>query len=178
MTKPIQSLSLYDLDDELSQVEQALFESGGAITEKMESSYADLLEMKADKITGYVHMIRKFEASVIGIKNERKRLQNAERTLDNAAKSLKSRLCASMVYRGESEYQTPIGKVKLQQSGARPVVLKTKRPQDLPAMYQRITVTADLEALKAHLTSPEESERFCAEKWAGLGSKSHFIRIY
>ena len=172
MSTAIAPLNLYHLTEELAAIEHALLESGGVITENMDHDYADLLEMHADKVEGYVAMIRKFEASSEGIKLERERLQQAEKTMHNAAKNLKARLCQAMLLRGETEHHTPLGKVRLQQSGSRPLVLLVD-PENLPEEYQRVRVEADKAALKKALKEGAPLAQF-----AELGEGSYFIRIF
>ena len=169
----MQTLSLYDLTSDLAELEHALLESGGEISEEMEARYADLLEMHADKVEGYLRMIRKFEATEAGIKAERERLQAAERTMANAAKALKNRLRDAMLRRGETEHQTALGKVKLQRSGSRPVELLVSEDA-LPEHFKRITISADLAALRHALKDGDEK----AAQLARLGEASHHIRIY
>lgn len=177
MAHAIKTLSLYELDDELRQIEEALMESGGEITEEMEEKWGELLEMKADKVEGYIRMIRKFEASSAGIKEERERLQRAEKAMANAAKALKERLCWSMEQRGDTEHQTAIGKVKLQRSGSKPVILKGSI-DELPERYQKVEISANLAGLKADLKSADDEKRAQVEEWAEFGEAKAFIRIY
>ena len=173
MSTAIAPLSLYNLTEDLAAIEHALLESGGEITDEMDRNYTDLLEMHAAKVEGYIAMIRKFEASAEGIKLERERLQRAEQTMQNAAKNLKARLCNAMLLRGETEHQTTLGRVRLQQSGSRPLVLLVE-PENLPDQFKRIRVEADKTALKHALKEGNEA----AWKVAELGEGSHFIRIY
>lgn len=168
----IAPLSLYHLTEELYLIEQALLESGGEITDEMDQQYADLLTMHAEKVEGYVAMIRKFEASAEGIKSERERLQQAEQTMQNAARNLKARLAQTMLVRGETEHRTSLGKVRLQQSGSRPLVLLVE-PENLPEEYQRIRVEADKTALKKALKEGQPLTQY-----AELGEGSYFVRIY
>ena len=168
-------LSLYNLTEELAALEYALLESGGEITDEMDQEYGHLLEMHASKVEGYVAMIRKFDASAEGIKHERERLQRAERTMQNAVKNLKTRLCNAMLLRGETEHHTTLGKVRLQQSGSRPLVLLVE-PEDLPDEFKRLIparIEADLVSLKKALKEGDE-----VTQYAELGVGSYFIRIY
>lgn len=172
MEHPIQPLSLYHLDAELRQIEQALLESGGEITPEMEKEWSELLEMRENKVDGYLRMIRKFESSAEGIRVERERLQSAERTMKNAAQSLRDRLRDSMLARGDTQYVTPIGKVRLVHSSTRPVVLKVP-PEELPVPFKRTIVEADLKALSEALKegNPE------AENVASFGEETTYVRI-
>ena len=171
--KTVRPLSLYALTDELAELESALLESGGEITEDLEAHYADLLEMHGEKVEGYLRMIRKFEATEAGLKLERERLQAAERTMKNAAKALKDRLRDAMLRRGEAEHQTALGKVKLQTSGTRPVELLVSESA-LPEHFKRITVAPDLAALRHALKQGDPK----AATVARFGEASYYIRVY
>lgn len=172
-TAPIRPLSLYALTEDLAGLEMALLESGGEITPEVEEEYGLLLEMHAEKVEGYLAMIRKFEASAAGIKAERERLQAAEKTMASAAKALKDRLRDAMLRRGETEHQTALGKVRLQRSGSRPVLLRVA-PDELPEHFQRVRVDADLTALRHALKEEDASAGAVAE----LGEASYYVRIY
>lgn len=70
---------------------------------------------------GYLRLIRRLEATADAIKAERQRLQEAERSMANAAQALKDRLARSMQQHGDHEYPTPLGRIKLQRSGTVPI---------------------------------------------------------
>ena len=176
-TTPLKPLNLYQLTDELHAIEEALLESGGEITEDMDARFDELLDMRADKIEGYLAMIRKFEATEEAIKGERQRLQKAERAMKNAAGSLKDRLAESMRRRGETVHETALGKVRLQQASRRSLVLDVEE-DDLPDAFKRVAVSADKRKLKAALESEDETVRRGAEGLAHLDAPSYFVRIY
>ena len=173
----IPPLSLYALDDELQQLEQEILEAGGEVDDETDARHAALLDARDDKVEAYRMMIRRFEATAEAVKAERQRLQDAERTLANAAKRLKDRLCASMREHGEGERLTRLGKVKVQQASRRPVELLVE-PEALPDVYCRIRTDADLAALAADLASEDETVRTRAEAVARLGEASYYLRIY
>lgn len=177
MEEPIKPLNLYQLTTELEDLEQDLLESGGVLTDEIEERYEDLLEMESDKIEGYVAMIRKFEASEEAIRSERERLQKAEQSMRKAADSLKSRLAWAMQRRGEDAYTTPLGKVRLQRAGRRPVVVDVDEDA-LPEAFKRVRVQADKQALQRALESDDDSVRRSAEAYAHLDEPSYYLRIY
>ncbi len=177
MPEPIQPLNLYEITTELQELEQALIDSGGVITDEVEERHEALLQMEADKVEGYLAMIRKFEASEEAIKAERRRLQQAERSMREAAKSLKERLAEAMHRRGETLHDTKLGKVRLQQSGRRRVVLDV--PEDaLPEGFKRVAVNADKQALQDALDSDDEHVRREATRYAHFDAPTYYVRIY
>lgn len=177
MPESIRPLDLYEITAELEDLEQALLESGGVITEELEERYGRLLEMEAEKVEGYVAMIRKFAASEEAIKAERKRLQKAERSMRRAAQNLKDRLAEAMQQRGEDTYETKLGKVRLQQAARRSVALDVD-DADLPDRFRRVKVSPDKQALIEALESEDLELRREAEHYAHLDAPSYYVRIY
>lgn len=171
MSTAIAPVSLYQLTEDLAAIEDELLESGGEITEEMERSYEELLQMHAEKVEGYLALIRKFEATAVALKDEIDRLQAARKTMDNAAANLKNRLRDAMRRRGETEHQTRLGKVKVQRSSSVPVVLKVT-PEQLPEWFRRVKVEADLVALRNALKEGDAGD------YAELGEASYYLRIY
>lgn len=174
---PIKPLNLYQLTSELEALEDALLASGGEITKEMDERFDDLLDMRTDKIEGYLAMIRKFEATEEAIKSERQRLQKAERAMKNAAGSLKDRLAESMRRRGENVHETTLGKVRLQQASRRSIVIDVDE-EDLPERFRRVSVRADKGKLQEALGSDDDAEREEAERYAHLDAPSYYVRIY
>lgn len=177
MSDPIRPLNLYALTAELAELEQALLESGGEITDAMNARYDRLLDMEADKVAGYLAMIRKFETSEEAIKAERQRLQKAERAMKNAAQTLKDRLAEAMHRRGETVHETPLGKVRLQQASRRSVIVDVDEDA-LPDSFRRVSVSADKRALQDALESDDPDLRTEAERYAHLDEPGRFVRIY
>ncbi|MEM1128778.1 MAG: siphovirus Gp157 family protein [Bacteroidota bacterium] len=166
-------LSLYEIDARLRDFETALIEAGGEITPELEATYADLLEMRADKVEGYIAVIRQAEVTAAAIKEEEQRLGRLRKTQENIARRLKERLLVAMMERGETEHQTTLGKVKLQTAGKRPVALRVE-PEDLPARFQRIKIDADKRALAEALEQMDDE----AARVAFLADPSPSLRIY
>ncbi len=173
----IKSLTLYALDAELQALEDALIESGGEVTDEIEAQHDRLLDGRADKVEGYLRVMRRLEATAEAVKAERQRLQDAERRLSGAAQALKDRLAASMQQRGDTEYLTALGRVKLQRSGSPPVELRVE-VERLPEAFVRTKRSADLTALREALASEDPERRAEAEALARLGEPSYYVRIY
>lgn len=173
MGHPAIKLSLYAIDAELQELENELLANGGELSPEIEERYDDLLEMRPEKVKGYIAVIRSLEATATGIAEERKRLQDAERAAQNAARRLKDRLAYQMEQRGETEHVTPIGKVRLQSASRRPVDLLVD-VEDLPEAWRKVTIAPDKTAIEKALKD-EDPE---AMKVAAFGPASKFVRIY
>lgn len=170
-------LSLYTIDADLLALEDALLDAGGEITDEIEAAHNHLLDVRHQKVEGYLRVLRRLETTAEAIKAERQRLQESERSMTNAAQSLKDRLAASMLQHGDSEYLTSLGRVKLQRSGTVPVEVLVD-VEGLPESYVRVKRTADLTALREALQSADADERTGAEELAQLGEAKHYVRIY
>ena len=166
-------LALYEIDAELAALEAEMIANGGAITDEAEEAYHDLLTMRADKVAGYVAVIRRCEVSAEAVDAELARLTRNRDALKNTAQRLKDRLCFAMIDRGDKEHDTPLGKVRVQRASRRPLVLLVE-PDDLPQRFRRVSVSADKTALAAALDEHEEEAVSLAE----YGPASAFLRIY
>lgn len=166
-------LALYEIDVELAALEAELIANGGEITEEAEEVYHDLLTMRADKVAGYVAVIRRCELSADAVDAELDRLKRNRDALKNTAQRLKDRLCFAMIGRGDKEHVIPLGKVRVQQASRRPLHLLVE-PDDLPARFRRVSVSADKTALAAALDALDEE----AVQLAEYGPASTFLRIY
>lgn len=166
-------LPLYEIDAELEALEAALLDAGGEITDDLEATYHDLLDMRAEKVAGYVAVIRRLELSADAYDAEVKRLTAHRNTMRSSAQRLKERLCEAMCRRGEDTHDTPLGRVRVQHASTRPVLLLVD-PDDLPERFRRVAVSADKRALTDALKEGDEEALRCAE----LGEPSPFLRIY
>src|SRR5690606_10052622 len=86
-------LPLYEIDAELEALEAALLDAGGEITDDLEATYHDLLDMRAEKVAGYVAVIRRLELSADAYDAEVKRLTAHRNAMRSSAQRLKERLC-------------------------------------------------------------------------------------
>jgi len=170
---PTPILSLHAITDELAALEAAIVEAGGEITDEVDEHYADLLQMHADKVGGYVAMIRRLESTSMAFKAESDRLATHARHADHAAKSLKERLLWAMIQRGEKEHATPLGKVSVRFASTRSVFIHDTDLSTLPDRFKVVSVVPDkraiADALKAH--DPE------AEAVASFADPSAFLSI-
>ena len=166
-------LPLYEIDAELEALEAALLDAGGEITDDLEATYHDLLDMRAEKVAGYVAVIRRLELSADAYDAEVKRLTAHRNAMRTSAQRLKERLCEAMCRRGEDAHDTPLGRVRVQHARTRPVLLLVD-PDDLPERFRRVAVSADKRALTDALKEGDEEALRCAE-W---GEPSPFLRIY
>ncbi|MEL6612179.1 MAG: siphovirus Gp157 family protein [Bacteroidota bacterium] len=174
MPDPVRPLNLYDLDADLADLERELVEAGGEVDDETEARHNALLDAREDKIEAYVAVIRRLSVSAEAIEAERKRLQSAERALKNSAQRMKDRLLDSMQRRGETQQQTRLGTVRVQQASRRAVELRVD-VDDLPDRFVKVRPPeADLGALREALDSSDEEAAALAE----LAPATSYVRIY
>lgn len=111
----------------------------------------DALEMERDeKRANYIHVIRNAEAAARELQMESKAFQLRAAKHNNLAQRLKDRLLQDLQKNGEQSATAKHWKLRRQASP--PKVAVHVEPEDVPADYQRHTVTVDkrllLEALK------------------------------
>ncbi|MEL6704854.1 MAG: siphovirus Gp157 family protein [Bacteroidota bacterium] len=174
MPDPVRPLNLYDLDADLADLERELVEAGGEVDDETEARHNALLDAREDKIEACVAVIRRLSVSAEAIEAERKRLQSAERALKNSAQRMKDRLLDSMQRRGETQQQTRLGTVRVQQASRRAVELRVD-VDDLPDHFVKVRPPeADLSALREALDSGDEEAATLAE----LAPATSYVRIY
>jgi hypothetical protein len=169
----MQPLSLYDIDRDLELLEAELIDGGGEVDDETEIRHNDLLDAREDKWRAYAAVIRRLEASHDAVKEERTRLQQNEKALDNAAKRMKARLIESMDRAGVDSAETPLGKLRVQEASQRS--LSVLLPVDeLPVRFVRTTRSADNGALREALDAGDEEALRVAE----LLPPTRYVRIY
>ncbi|MEM9997816.1 MAG: siphovirus Gp157 family protein [Bacteroidota bacterium] len=174
MAAPIRPLHLYALDAELEALETELLDAGGEVDDETEARHNALLDARDDKIEAYIAVIRRLETSTDAVAAERKRLQDAERALKRSAQRMKDRLLDSMQRRGETQQQTRLGTVRVQQASRRAVELRVDT-EDLPPRFLKVRPPeADLTALRDALGEGDEE----AEGLAELAPATSYVRIY
>ena len=145
-------LALHAIDARLEALETELIENGGEITPEMEADFADLLEMRSDKMVGYVAVIQRLRASADGTKAVADRLADHAKRYAKSADRLAEKMLAAMLARGEDKHDTPLGIVSVRRNGTRPVRLDVDEDA-LPERFLRRTTSVDKrelsDALKA-----------------------------
>ncbi len=178
-------LALHAINARLEALEAELIASGGEITEEMEADYADLLDMRSDKMAGNrrsakrnVAVIQRLRASANGTKAIADRLSDHakrnRRSRSNArsADRVEERMLAAMLAREETRHDTPLGIVSVRRNSARPVELLADE-EDLPERFLRRTTSVDKRELSDALKADDPE----ALAVARFGEAGHHLRI-
>ena len=165
-------LALHAIDAKLEALETELIENGGEITDEMEADFADLLEMRADKMDGYVAVIQRLRASADGTKAIADRLADHAKRYAKSADRLADKMLAAMLARDETKHDTPLGTVSVRRNGTRPVVLDVDE-DDMPERFLRRSVAIDKRELSDALKAGDDE----ALAVARFGEAGFHLRI-
>ena len=172
-----EALSLYEIDDQLRQLEHEIIDAAGVLDEDLEERLDELLDRRDAKMDGYIAVIRELETTAEAVKSEEKRLKKRRRALENSVDSLKDRLAFVMKRRGEEVRESKLGKIRLQQASKRSLIVDVDE-DELPDALKRIKISADKKALRELLESEDEEFRREGEQYAHLDEPSYYIRLY
>lgn len=169
-----EGMNLYQIDAELAEIEQAIIDAGGEVTEETEAKLHEILDSREDKVDGYIAVIKSNLAIAKAFKVEEDRLKANRTARENTAKRLKERLYESMRQHGDTELVGNLGKAKIQNNGGKVPVEVLADVDSLPERFQRVTVDADMDAIRDALESQDES----VLQFAQMGEKGTHLRIY
>lgn len=164
-------MRLYDLTADLAALMDRLYESGGEISPEVEADLAALLDARADKARDYIAVIRQAEASAAAVRFEVERLTARLRAYETTARNLKSRLQASMEDTDTTRIETSLGVVRLQRNPDQCVV--TVPLESLPERFQRVSITANVTALRDALKAGDPE----AVAVATMEQRGYHLRI-
>lgn len=166
------TLSLYEIDQRLQALIDAMIEAGGDVTDELADEFADVLEMHTDKAESYIAVINDLALTAEAVKAEETRLRDRRRALERSAQEMKDRLCHSMRSRGIDKLETNLGTIRVQQAST-PSVRLLVDAESLPSHFQRVKVRPDNTALRHAIEDGDD----VAAQLATL-EYSHYVRIY
>ena len=169
--------TLFEISQDLLDLYDRLEALGGDVSspevEQEIDAWFERLGYERDvKLDNYAALISELEARAEARKEEALRLRaRARRDAEHAA-YLKQRLVEFFQQHGLKTVETPRYRLTMQRSGGKPpVILKTDDPEQLPASFQRVKVSADLAAIREALEQGADLD------FAELGERSYYVRI-
>ena len=169
--------TLFDLSDELLQLDEALSEISEADTEAFETVLQEYMNTLQDdlsnKLNGYCKYISELENRAEIRKNEAKRLLARSKVDENLENRLKEALKWFFRMHNLSKYETQLYRVSLCGNGGKLPIEILVPIEDLPAeyIYQDFTYVVDMERLRADL---ESGQRIYGTR---IGERGQSIRI-
>ena len=148
-------LTLFELTDAITDIVDDIVDAMIAgDTEEVDTLIDELdslYEHRSEKHEGYVHVIKNAEAAADACYKEATAFYARNKALKGLATRLKDTLMADLQQHGEKS--TTAGTFKIaRQKNSQPSVILNIDADALPTEYQRITIEANKEALKAALT--------------------------
>lgn len=170
------STTLYAIGEDLEALRALLEETGGDVTDADAEAAIDawLAEGETamrEKLDAYGSLIREFETRAAGRKAEADRLASLATVDTNAAKRMKDRLRWFFEAQGVEKLETERFRFTLANNGGKVPVSVLLPPEALPEWCQRVSVAADVDAIRAKLEAGE------ALDFAALGERGRHLRI-
>jgi hypothetical protein len=170
------TLSLYALSAEWLALEADLIAAQGEETPELAARLASLGDLVGEKCDAYRAVCLKFELHAANCQAEADRLRSMAVVADNTVKRLKANLLRYMEFRGVDQVQGTIWKAAKQRNSVQPLVVHSP-PNDLPRLFQRVTIEPDTQALRA---AADEAGKVVAEDGtllAELQPAGHHLRF-
>lgn len=144
--------STFDLIDEADRL---LLLSWGYESADFDAALTSFVAAAADKLHALRVVVRLAEGRVLTCKGEAMIWDGAAKAAANRAERCK--YLAEHLYRASVELGEPLPGGKLQQNGGKPPLVYAEgfAASSLPAAYQRVTVEADTDAIRAALERGE-----------------------
>lgn len=110
------SATLYQLTNQMAEIEAMLEETGGEITPELEAVWNETSESLPQKVDGYNQVLRNLTAYAANLADEIKRLQGLKKTADNSAKRIKEHVLDCMEAFGLTRLEGNYCKMSLRSS--------------------------------------------------------------
>ena len=145
-------MKLYELTEELEQLQSMLIESGGEITEELEELMSRNEAAVKDKMKGYIMVIKELKAREQAALEEKRRLDTISKKAGRAADRLKSYILHHMEVMDVRSVDTDLGKVYVARASKGKLVIN-KPVEELPPSFAKYVKEPDKDAIKAALDS-------------------------
>lgn len=159
--------TLFEISEELTRV-YSLIQDDGEIGEEIEKWLATLQEQEAEKLDGYIHLIRRLEleASVAKAEadqyaEEANRFAMRAQTRESKIKQLKNHMKLHLFETGRDRAETKSGRVlRVQKNGGKLAPdIDPVDPEKLPSQFEkfiRVVKTLDRDAIEEALVQGQE----------------------
>ena len=164
--------SLYQLTGKFLELREMLFDpecDEQLINDSLECLDCSI-EEKADNIA---KLKRELEGNVDEIDVEIKRLQARKIMLTNRKERVVNYLMASMRAIGKTKFETALNSFGIRKAGGNVPVILDCPPEKLPDRFQKISIEADIPAIREHLSASGGADF----TYAHLGERSEYLSI-
>ena len=151
--------TLFVLTGELLALDELLTESGGELTPEIESWIAEYRDKFTGKIDGIGWFWRTIEARIAGLKVAQEELATKRQVEERKLERLKGYVRLCLDHLGTSSAKGSVYSLAIHANGGKPPIelLEPYRsdPKLLPTKLQKVTVSADMEALRTYMDGAE-----------------------
>lgn len=167
--------TLYAIRDDLEALAALLYEVGGDVSEDEAAAAIDGWLRETDealrsKLDRYAALIRETESAASTRRAEADRLDALAKADEETVKRLKARLQWFLEDQELDRYETSRFKITLAVNGGHLPVRVSLPPEHLPQQFQRVTVAADIDAIRTALQQGPLD-------FAEFGERGHHLRI-
>jgi Siphovirus Gp157 len=171
--------NIFELDAELNQIAESFDilddqpELPEAVREQVFAYFGELVETRDTKADNYARFITEKDTRAAALKAEAARITALAKAEENKAKSAKSVLHHFMTVKGMTKWETSFHKFSVCANGGKPPIILDPdiTPEDLDDVYQKVTVTVHMEAVREAIESGIEVP------FAKLGDRGTHLRI-
>ena len=152
------SLRLYELPGAIREIEYAIIEADGEITDEI-ADRLDHLEGEFERKAEYLALLsREAKAEAAAVKQEEDRLKARRTAAENRERRIKDYLLACMTRLGVDRIEGDRAKVRVQDN-SRPSITWMGAADDIPDAFRRVSVSVDGTAAYDAWRSAPEDER-------------------
>ena len=153
------NLTLYDITEDMLEIQNALLRLDGELTPEIEESLSRIQGEFLDKTDGYAHVSQNLSASILAKKKEIDRLNLRVKVEKNALEELHFRIKMAMEVMGRNIAKSERFEWKIVNNGGNRRIEITDLDK-LPKEYleEVVTVKANADKLREHFEGIEHSE--------------------
>lgn len=165
-------MTTFDLAADWLALIDAIDDAGGELTPELEARLAALEAASADKLDALANVVEHYRGVALVARAAKERFAAKEQAAERAAGRVLARAKALLEAGGQKRVTTAGGWVfAVCANGGKPPLAVTCDPAELPPEFQRRTVAADLDAIRAAL------EAGAALPFASVGERGTHLRL-
>lgn len=145
--------TLLEISDDMAALLDLIDEGDGELSIALDTWFAEIGAELEDKADSYCGLIRTLELRAAARREEQDRLAKRVAVDESAARQLKQRLRDHMQRLGMKKLETRRFAISVQTNGGAQAVDVMVPPEQLPAFYQRVEVTADVDRIRKSLAA-------------------------
>ena len=170
-------MSMFELTNDYKRLLMMLEDAEDADDETIQEVIKDTLELldgdieaKADQIA---YIIRELDADEEMLKKEEQRIKARRESIVRNRQKLVESLMEAMRAMNKTKFKTTLNSFGIRKAGGNVPVILDCPPEKLPDRFQKVSIEADVSAIREHLSANPNAEF----TWAHLGQRSEYLSI-